>query len=291
MNRNFSKYTWLWKLFLCIPFAMTSCDSDVHEDEEGGLSVALAWLNSEDATAVDNIRLWVFNASDGSLVESLEFSDVRALAHKRMQLKSCQYRVVAAVNLTSPFAASDALDFDDLLFPLSEASASPRHAFYGVAEATVGGDKAVTVVTDSLRRMMSELTVIITDAPASSVLTGTVNNAATGFYPSRAQTVDDVATVTLPTTTAQGTTIQTQTLRLMPTAEGQIKTKLSLQVTDANEHVSNFSIEAPVMKPGGKYEVALEYPTMRAFMSLSTCVINPWTEGWTYNEEIFNPKQ
>lgn len=278
-------------LLLCIPFAMTSCDSDVHEDEEGGLSVALAWLNSDDATAVDNIRLWVFNASDGSLVESSEFSDARALAHKRLQLRSGQYKVVTAVNLTSSFAASDALDFDDLLFSLSEASASPRHAFYGVAEATVGGDKAVTVVTDSIRRMMSELTVTITDAPASSVQTGTVNNAATGFYPGKAQTTDNLTTVTLPSTTAQGTTIQTQTLRLMPTADGQGKTKLSLQVTDANGHVSNFSIEAPVMKPGGKYEVTLEYPTMRAFMSLSTCVINPWTEGWTYNEEIFNPEQ
>ena len=289
-NRIWTKHIWLWMLLLCIPFSLVGCDSDVHEHELGGLSVALAWQDASDAVDTKDIRLWIFDAN-GLLVKSLTYTDLRQLASERYPLSAGTYKVVTAVNLTSPFAASDALDFDDLLFSLSEASASPRHAFYGVAEATVGGDKAVTVVTDSIRRMMSELTVTITDAPASSVLTGTVNNAATGFYPGKAQTVDDVTTVTLPSTTAQGTTIQTQTLRLMPTADGQGKTKLSLQVTDANGHVSNFSIEAPVMKPGGKYEVTLEYPTMRAFMSLSTCVINPWTEGWTYNEEIFNPEQ
>lgn len=289
-NRIWTKHIWLWMLLLCIPFAMTSCDSDVHEDEEGGLSVALAWQEASDAVDTKDIRLWIFDA-DGSLVKSLTYTDLRQLASERYPLSAGTYKVVAAVNLTSPFAASDAQNLDDLLFSLSEASASPRHAFYGVAEAAVGGDKAVTVVTDTIRRMMSELTITITDAPASSVLTGTVNNATTGFYPGKAQTVDDLTTVTLPATTAQGTTLQTQTLRLMPTADGQSKTKLSLQVTDANGHVSDFAIEAPVMKAGGKYAVTLEYPNMRAFMNLSTWVINSWTEGWTYNEEIFNPEQ
>ena len=289
-NRIWTKHIWLWMLLLCIPFSLVGCDGDVHEDEEGGLSVALAWQEASDAVDTKDIRLWIFDAN-GSLVKSLTYTDLRQLASERYSLSAGTYKVVTAVNLTSPFVASDALDFDDLLFSLSEASASPRHAFYGVAEAAVGGDKAVTVVTDTIRRMMSELTITITDAPASSVLTGTVNNAATGFYPGGAQTTDDLTTVTLPATTAQGTTLQTQTLRLMPTADGQSKTKLSLQVTDANGHVSDFAIEAPVMKAGGKYSVTLEYPNMRAFMNLSTWAINSWTEGWTYDEEIINPGQ
>ena len=285
------KNVWLWMLFLCIPFAVMSCESDVHENESGGLSVALAWQDTTDETTARDIRVWIYYAADGSLVKSLQYTDVRSLASERYQLNSGAYQVVTAVNLTSPFSVGNATNINDLLFSLSEASASPQHAFYGVAEATVSSNNAVTVVTDSLHRMMSELSVTIHNAPASSVLTGTVNNAATGFYPCKAQTNTDQATVTLPKTTAQGTTIQTGTIRLMPTANGQGKTKLALQITLADGQVSNFDIEAPAMKAGGKYEITLNYQEMRAYMDLSSCVINSWTEGWTYNSEILNPEQ
>lgn len=285
------KHAWLWMLLMCIPFAVMSCESDVHENEPGSLSVALAWQDSTDDTTVKDIRVWIFNTADGSLVKSQQYTDVRSLASERYQLNSGQYKVVTAINLTSPYSAGNATNLDDLLFSLSEASASPQHAFYGVAEATVGSNNAVTIVTDSLHRMMSELTVTINNAPASSVFSGTVNNAATGFYPCQLQANTDISTVTLPTTTAQGSIIQMQTMRLMPTANGQDKTKLLLQITLADGQVSNFDIEAPIMKTGGKYNITLNYQEMRAYMDLSSCTINSWTEGWTYDSEILNPEK
>lgn len=278
-------------LLLCIPLALASCESNVHDDEPGGLSVSLAWQDAADETTVKDIRLWIFNAADGSLVKEQHFTDTRALASERYQLNAGQYKVVAAVNLTSPFSANSATSMSDLLLSLSEASASPKHTFYGVADATVNSANSVTIVTDSLRRLMAELTVTINNAPASSVLTGTLNNAATGFYPCKAQTSNDLTTVTLPSTTAQVTTLQTQTIRMMPTADGQNKTKLSLQITDANGHANDFDIEAPAMTVGGKYEIMLDYQTMRAYMNLSSCVINSWTEGWSYDGEILNPNK
>ena len=285
------KHAWLWMLLMYIPFAVMSCESDVHENEPGGLSVALAWQDSTDDTTVKAIRVWIFNTADGSLVKSQQYTDVRSLASERYQLNSGQYKVVTAINLTSPFSAGNATNLDDLLFSLSEASASPQHAFYGVAEATVGSNNAVTIVTDSLHRMMSELTVTINYAPASSVFSGTVNNAATGFYPCQLQANTDISTVPLPTTTAQGSIIQMQTMRLMPTANGQDKTKLSLQITLSDGQMSVFDIEAPIMKIGGKYNITLNYQEMRAYMDLSSCMINSWTEGWTYDSEILNPEK
>ena len=285
------KHAWLWMLLMCIPFAVMSCESDVHENEPGSLSVALAWQDSTDDTTVKDIRVWIFNTADGSLVKSQQYTDVRSLASERYQLNSGQYKVVTAINLTSPYSAGNATNLDDLLFSLSEASASPQHAFYGVAEATVGSNNAVTIVTDSLHRMISELTVTINNAPASSVFSGTVNNAATGFYPCQLQANTDISTVTLPTTTAQGSIIQMQTMRLMPTANGQDKTKLLLQITLADGQVSNFDIEAPIMKTGGKYNITLNYQEMRAYIDLSSCTINSWTEGWTYDSEILNPEK
>ena len=60
----------LWVL-LCVPCLLASCDHDVHNDgEEGGLSVSLTWADEADqGTEVKDVKLWIFNADDGSLVE------------------------------------------------------------------------------------------------------------------------------------------------------------------------------------------------------------------------------
>ncbi len=61
---------WLWVL-LCVPCLLASCDHDVHSDEEeSGLSVSLTWADEADqGTEVKDVKLWIFNADDGSLVE------------------------------------------------------------------------------------------------------------------------------------------------------------------------------------------------------------------------------
>ncbi len=61
---------WLWVL-LCVPCLLASCDHDVHDGEdEGGLSVSLTWADEADqGTEVKDVKLWIFNADDGSLVE------------------------------------------------------------------------------------------------------------------------------------------------------------------------------------------------------------------------------
>lgn len=61
---------WLWVL-LCVPCLLASCDHDVHGGEDdGGLSVSLTWADEADqGTEVKDVKLWIFNADDGSLVE------------------------------------------------------------------------------------------------------------------------------------------------------------------------------------------------------------------------------
>ena len=60
---------WLWVL-LCVPCLLASCDHDVHGGEDdGGLSVSLTWADEADqGTEVKDVKLWIFNADDGSLV-------------------------------------------------------------------------------------------------------------------------------------------------------------------------------------------------------------------------------
>ncbi len=65
---------WLWVL-LCVPCLLASCDHDVHSDEEeSGLSVSLTWADEADkGTEVKDVKLWIFNADDGSLVEEKHY--------------------------------------------------------------------------------------------------------------------------------------------------------------------------------------------------------------------------
>jgi hypothetical protein len=76
---------WLWVL-LCIPCLLASCDYDVHSDEEeSGLSVSLTWADEADqGTEVKDVKLWIFNANDGSLVEEKQYGGVVEVSAKQL---------------------------------------------------------------------------------------------------------------------------------------------------------------------------------------------------------------
>ena len=298
MKTNRKNTIWLWAFLACISLTLASCDHNVHQDEPEGLSIALAWQDASDATTIHNIHLWIYNSADGSLVTEKQDDNTRSLADERFPLNAGEYKVVTMVNMKTPFTLSGTDNYNDMLLALSDPSASPEHAFYGIADATVSKNNAVTLVTDSLRRALSELSITINNVPATSSLEGKITNAADGIYPCIRNTENTygiagntTTEVTLPATTAQGTTLQTATLRLMPTVSGQSNSRITLRITTQEGKVSDFEIEAPTMKPGGKYQITLDYETMQPFMQLSSCIINPWTEGWTYNQEILNPEK
>ena len=87
-----------------------------------------------------------------------------------------------------------------------------------------------------------------------------------------------------------GETLKTETLRLMPTANGFHTTKLFIQLISPGGVVSNYDIEAPIMKSGGKYQINLEFEEMKPYMYLTSTKIDDWTEEWIYRGEILNPE-
>ena len=84
----------LWVL-LCIPCLLTSCDHDVHDCEGGGgLSVSLAWTDEADeGTEVKDVKLWIFNADDGSLVEEKHYGSAQEVASQRFALPEGHYQI------------------------------------------------------------------------------------------------------------------------------------------------------------------------------------------------------
>ena len=292
----------LWVL-LCVPCLLASCDHDVHDGEgDGGLSVSLAWADEADeGTEVKDVKTWIVNATDGTQVAQSQYGSAQEMAKERYDLPEGNYRILTTTNLVDPFTISEqtrAVDnINSLAIGLSDPSASPEHAYYGVTDIVIDKEDVHYITRSDMRRILAELTIIIEGVPENTVISGKVLNVATGLLPLQKNEDGTFGTASytkeecdIPLKIAvPGETLKTETLRLMPTANGFHTTKLFIQLISPDDTVRNYDIEAPVMKSGGKYQINLEYEEMKPYMYLTSTKIDDWTEGWVYRGEILNP--
>ena len=292
----------LWVL-LCVPCLLASCDHDVHDGEgDGGLSVSLAWADEADeGTEVKDVKTWIVNATDGTQVAQSQYGSAQEMAKERYDLPKGNYRILITTNLVDPFTISEqtrAVDnINSLAIGLSDPSASPEHAYYGVTDIVIDKEDVHYITRSDMRRILAELTIVIEGVPENTVISGKVLNVATGLLPLQKNEDGTFGTASytkeecdIPLKIAvSGETLKTETLRLMPTANGFHTTKLFIQLISPDDTVRNYDIEAPVMKSGGKYQINLEYEEMKPYMYLTSTKIDDWTEGWVYRGEILNP--
>ena len=292
----------LWVL-LCVPCLLASCDHDVHDGEgDGGLSVSLAWADEADeGTEVKDVKTWIVNATDGTQVAQSQYGSAQEMAKERYDLPEGNYRILTTTNLVDPFTISEqtrAVDnINSLVIGLSDPSASPEHAYYGVTDIVIDKENVHYITRSDMRRILAELTIVIEGVPENTVISGKVLNVATGLLPLQKNEDGTFGTASytkeecdIPLKIAvPGETLKTETLRLMPTANGFHTTKLFIQLISPDDTVRNYDIEAPVMKSGGKYQINLDYEEMKPYMYLTSTKIDDWTEGWVYRGEILNP--
>ena len=294
---------WLWVL-LCVPCLLASCDHDVHDGEEdGGLSVSLTWADQADqGTDVKDVKVQIFNAADGSLVEEKHDGSGQEAASQRFALPVGHYQILAVTNLIEPFFIGEATrstpNMNQLMIGLSNPSASPDHGYYGVTDIVIDKSNVSYVTKDVMHRILAELTLNVEGVPENTAIVGKVLNAATGLLPLQKNedgtfgaTTNTKEECDIPSATAgHDNRLTTETLRLMPTANGFLTTRLFIQLIAPDGTVSNYDVEAPIMKSGGKYQVNLEYREMKPYMYLTSTKIDDWTEGWIYRGEILNPE-
>lgn len=294
---------WLWVL-LCVPCLLASCDHDVHDGEgDGGLSVSLAWADEADeGTEVKDVKTWIVNTTDGTQVVQSQCGSAQEMAKERYDLPEGNYRILTTINLVDPFTISEqtrAVDnINSLAIGLSNPSASPEHAYYGVTDIVIDKEDVHYITRSEMHRMLAELTIIIEGVPENTAISGKVLNVATGLLPLHKNEDGTFGTATYTREecdipfgiAAQDNRLITETLRLMPTANGCLTTRLSIQLIAPNGTVSNYDIEAPIMKSGGKYQINLESGEMKPYMYLTSTKIDDWTEGWIYRGEILNPE-
>ena len=279
---------WLWVL-LCVPCLLASCDHDVHDGEdEGGLSVSLTWADEADqGTEVKDVKLWIFNANDGSLVEEKQYGGAQEVASQRFQLPEGTYRILTTTNLTEPFFISEQTrsltNWNNILIGLTNPKDVKHNAYFGVADVKIDNKEGSYVVQTPIKSVLAELTIIIENIPKGTEMSGKVLDCAGCLFPILKNSDGDYGLpsiepteVELPTLLATESTLKSEVIRLMPTIQGSPASHIYLCLLLPNKTLQEFDITAPKMNVGGKYELRFKYEEMQPKMNLEA-TINGWT--------------
>ena len=279
---------WLWVL-LCVPCLLASCDHNVHDGEdEGGLSVSLTWADEADqGTEVKDVKLWIFNADDGSLVEEKHYSSAKEVASQRFTLPEGSYRILAATNLTEPFTVGEQTraltNWNNIQIGLTNPKDVKHNAYFGVADVKIDNKEGSYVVQNPMKSVLSELTVIIENIPKGTEMSGKALDCAWCLFPTQKNGDGDYGLpsikpteVELPTLLATESTLKSEVIRLMPTIQGSSASHVYLRLLLPNGTLQEFDITAPKMNVGGKYELRFKYEEMQPKMNLEA-TINGWT--------------
>ena len=279
---------WLWVL-LCVPCLLASCDHDVHDDkEESGLSVSLTWADEADqGTEVKDVKLWIFNADDGSLVEEKQYGGAQEVASQRFQLPEGTYRILTTTNLTEPFFISEQTrslsNWNNILIGLTNPKDVKHNAYFGVADVKIDNKEGSYVVQTPIKSVLSELTIIIENIPKGTEMSGKVLDCAGCLFPTLKNSDGDYGLpsiepteVELPTLLATESTLKSEVIRLMPTIQGSPASHIYLRLQLPDKTLQEFDITAPKMNVGGKYELRFKYEEMQPKMNLEA-TINGWT--------------
>ena len=279
---------WLWVL-LCVPCLLASCDHDVHDgEEEGGLSVSLTWADEADqSTEVKDVKLWIFNADDGSLVEEKQYGGAQEVASQRFQLPEGTYRILTTTNLTEPFFISEQTrsltNWNNILIGLTNPKDVKNNAYFGVADVKIDNKEGSYVVQTPIKSVLSELTIIIENIPKGTEMSGKALDCAGCLFPTLKNSDGDYGLpsiepteVELPTLLATESTLKSEVIRLMPTIQGSPASHIYLRLQLPDKTLQEFDITAPKMNVGGKYELRFKYEEMQPKMNLEA-TINGWT--------------
>ena len=279
---------WLWVL-LCVPCLLASCDHDVHDgEEEGGLSVSLTWADEADqGTEVKDVKLWIFDADKGSLIEEKHYGSTEEVASQRFELPDGTYRILTTTNLTEPFFINEQTraltNWNNILIGLTNPKDVRNNAYFGVTDVKIDNKEGNYVVQNPIRSVLAELTIIIENIPKGTEMSGKALDAAWSLFPTQKNSDGDYGLpsiepteVELPTLLATESTLKSEVIRLMPTIQGSSSSHIYLRLLLPTGTLQEFDITAPKMNVGGKYELRFKYEEMQPKMNLEA-TINGWT--------------
>ena len=292
-NKDYKIQVFALLFGLCFSVFLSSCVEEEHEGE-GGLAVALSWADQADqGTEVKDVKLWIFNAEDGSLVTEKQYGSAEEVASQRFHLAEGNYRILATTNLIEPFTIGEATralsNWNNIQIGLTNPKDVKDNAYFGVADVRIDNKEGNYVVQNPVKSVLPELTIIIENVPKGTEMSGKALDAAWCLFPTQKNSDGDYGLpsldpteVELPTILSMDGTLHSEVIRLMPTLQGSPASHIYLRLLLPNETLQEYDITAPAMKVGGKYVLRFKYNEMQPKMNLDA-TINNWKD---LNDEV-----
>ena len=295
---------------LAATLLIASCFHEIHElgllkDGEGLLGTSLEWEMPDDAsTPIHSLSLSIGGAARPF---TQYYKDAKEAAGELIPVAAGKNDVLATVNLSEadgfvieglPATKAD-VAVGEVVVSLKNPASSPAQAWFAVTDAQVR-EREITLVKPALQRLLSSLSVNITQVPAGTKLILTMSNVAKsvnltakdadGRYglPGE-ESVGDVQIASL--TAASDGPLGVENFMLLPTASAFQRCILTLDITSALGNKARCVCDAPHTESGKTYSLELDYTKLQPYMYLDTYSINPWEDGWTLNGEILDPQE
>ena len=236
---------------------------------------------------MNDVKLWIFNADDGSLVEEKHGGGAQEVASQRFALPEGHYQILAITNLTEPFFTTDQTrsltNWNNIQIGLTNPKDVRNNAYFGVTDVKIDNKKGSYVVQNPMKSVLSELTIIIENVPKGTEMSGKALDCAWCLFPTQKNSDGEYGLpsiepteVELPILLATESTLKSEVIRLMPTIQGSPASHVYLRLLLPDGTLQEFDITAPKMNVGGKYELRFKYEEMQPKMNLEA-TINGWT--------------
>lgn len=278
-KRKIAKWLQAFMLMGCIAIAFSACKKD-KDSKDNGLRVNPTWETpSEDGHEMENPKMWVFNAETGSLVAVNAYNTVAELASQNFDLPGGKYKILVTTNLTAPFYIRQAtrgeipsdIGLGDIVIGLEDNKMIKNNAYFGMNEIIINEDGGRMVIESPMKGVLSNVNLIINDLPTDTEVKLHFNNTALNFYPTRKNqdgeygvTGDEIKQTDLDTFINHNINFETGDIYLMPIIQNDKNTLIQLDIirldNNYNKVETEYDLIAPAMKPGGKYEIKLNYP-------------------------------
>lgn len=271
-------------------------DSEYGDKAVGYLAFELYWDEYDDILSpIDGVRITASGA-DGFL-KNYDFASPEDAADALQQFPEGTYTLLVTVDMaekdgyivTQSATEKGGNNLPATTAALKDPSSSPHQSWYGIVTATVK-DGEITIARFRLKRLLSMISITITDVPDGATITAEASKVAQYVELTTpkisAESVDDVQLGSL----SGGGIQKIENRTLMPTALGNDRTIITLYAT-YNGVTLTSTVDAPKMESGRYYVMEIAYNGLAPYIYVSGTDINDWQQNWTADGEILNPDE
>ncbi len=141
------------------------------------------------ARNVKDVKLWIFDADKGSMIEEKHYGSTEEVASQRFQLPEGTYCIQTFSNLTKPFFISEQTraltNWNNILIGLTNPKDVRNNAYFGVTDVKIDNKEGNYVVQTQKKKVLAELTIIIENIPKGTEMSGKALDCAWCLFPTQ----------------------------------------------------------------------------------------------------------